>query len=100
MAIFFTNARATQTYDHIATFCNDTRWPRGRHNHYAGDLGPPNNFDYGMFNFTKLFLDAGPPGQLPDGRPDYDRFSHDFTDHMPIWLRMPEPSKDQHKFLV
>lgn len=95
---FFTNARGDETFDHIAYIADDTRWPRGRHNDLGGTLGP-DQFAYGMFNFTKAFVDAG-PGRLADGKPDFDRFSHDFTDHMPIWLRMPMPSDDQHQFTV
>lgn len=95
---FFTNARGDQTFDHIAYLACDTRWPRGRHNDLAGTLGT-DQFDYGMFNFTQAFVDAG-PGRLEDGAPDFDRFSHDFTDHMPIWLRMPIPSATQHHFTV
>lgn len=94
---YYTNARGDQTFDHIYYIADDTRWPRGRHNALAGTLGPA-EFDYGMFDFTKLFVDAG-PGRLPDGSPDFDRFSHDLTDHMPIWLRMPMPSTGQHRFL-
>ena len=94
----FTNARGDKTFDHIAYIAKDSRWPRGRHNALAGTLGA-GQFDYGMFNFTGAFVDAG-PGQLPNGQPDFDKFSHDFTDHMPIWLRMPIPSDSQHQFIV
>ena len=95
---FNTNARRTQTYDHIAWLADDTRLPRGRHNDLAGTLGP-DAFDYGMFDFTQLFVDAG-PGKLPDGSPDYARFAHDFSDHMPIWIRLPQPAADQRMFLT
>ena len=95
---FRTNARGTETFDHIAWIANDPRLPRGRHNSLAGTLGP-DEFDYGMFNFTKLFVEAG-PGVLPNGEPDFDRFSHDFTDHMPIWVRLPLPNSSQHMFSV
>lgn len=95
---FLTNARESETYDHIAYIAEDERWPRGRHNDLAGSLGP-DQFDFGMFNFTQAFVAAG-PGQGADGLPDYDKFSHDFTDHMPIWLRMPSPSASQHIFTV
>jgi hypothetical protein len=93
-----TNARGTETFDHIAWLADDTRLPRGRHNSLAGTLGP-DQYDYGMFNFTKLFVEAG-PGALPAAEPDFDRFSHDFTDHMPIWVRLPLPSSAQHDFSV
>ncbi|WP_371171034.1 hypothetical protein [Aliiroseovarius sp. 2305UL8-7] len=93
-----TNARRTQTYDHIAWLAEDTRLPRGRHNGLAGTLGP-DQFDFGMFDFTQLFVDAG-PGRLPDGTPDYARFAHDFSDHMPIWVRLPVPSDGQERFEI
>ncbi len=93
-----TNARGTETYDHIAWVADDSRLPRGRHNSLAGTLGD-DQYDYGVFNFTKLFTEAG-PGASPAGEPDYDRFSHDFTDHMPIWVRLPLPSPLQHVFEV
>ncbi len=95
---FFTNARGTQTYDHIAFIALDDRWPRGRHNPLAGQLGA-DEFEYDMFNFTKAFVDAG-PGAKSDGSPDFDKYSHDFSDHMPIWLRMPLPNSGQHRFTI
>ncbi len=94
----FTNARKDKTYDHIAYIADDERWPRGRHNDLAGTLGP-DQFDYGMFDFVSLFRDAG-PAQLPGGDVDYTKFEHDFSDHMPIWIRMPMPAPDQHMFAV
>ncbi|MBC56094.1 MAG: hypothetical protein CL814_04070 [Confluentimicrobium sp.] len=93
-----TNARKDETFDHIAWVALDDRLPRGRHNGLAGTLGP-DGFDYGMFDFTRLFVEAG-PGRGPDGAPDYARFEHDFSDHMPIWLRLPLPSDAQHRFVV
>lgn len=95
---FFTNARRDETFDHIAWVSSDTRMPRGRHNPQAGSFGA-DEYDYGMFDFVKLFVEAG-PGQLPDGSPDYDRFAHDFTDHMPIWVRLPIPHAGQVDFSV
>ncbi|SMX33365.1 hypothetical protein [Actibacterium lipolyticum] len=95
---FLTNARRDETYDHIAWIAQDERLPRGRHNALAGTLGA-NQFDYGMFDFTQLFVDAGPAqGQGTD--PDYSKFEHDFSDHMPIWVRLPIPSNGQHRFTV
>lgn len=93
-----TNARKDETFDHIAWVAEDTRLPRGRHNDLAGTLGP-DQFDFGMFDFSALFVDAG-PGKSPDGSPDYTRFEHDLSDHMPIWIRLPIPSDQQHRFHV
>ncbi|WP_299851205.1 hypothetical protein [uncultured Roseovarius sp.] len=95
---YLTNARQSETFDHIAWITGDTRLPRGRHNHLAGTLGP-DEYDYGMFNFVEAFRDAG-PGRAADGTPDYARFTHDFTDHMPIWVRLPSPHDGQHDFTV
>jgi endonuclease/exonuclease/phosphatase family metal-dependent hydrolase len=95
---YFTNARRDETFDHIAWISNDKRLPRGRHNDLAGTLGP-DQYDYGMFDFTQLFFDAG-PGKAADGSIDYDRFSHDFSDHMPIWIRLPIPDPGQSLFNV
>lgn len=95
---FFTNARRDQTYDHIAWISTDTRLPRGRHNDQAGQLGP-DGYDYGMFDFVQAFSDAG-PGATASGEPDYDRYTHDFTDHMPIWVRFHLPSSGQTDFSV
>lgn len=95
---FLTNARRTETFDHIAWVSTDTRLPRGRHNAQAGTLGA-DEYDYGMFDFVQAFMDAG-PGQKANGDPDYDRFTHDFTDHMPIWIRLPIPHAGQTDFTV
>lgn len=95
---FKTNARRNQTFDHIAWVTTDTRLPRGRHNKLKGTLGK-DEYDYGMFDFVQAFLDAG-PGATSDLKPDYDRYTHDFTDHMPIWVRLPLPHADQHDFTV
>ncbi|NHX27109.1 hypothetical protein HA397_24345, partial [Escherichia coli] len=93
-----TNARKDETFDHIAWVAEDTRLPRGRHNDLAGTLGP-DQFDFGMFDFSALFVDAG-PGEAAGGGPDYPRFEHDLSDHMPIWIRLPIPSDQQHRFVV
>lgn len=95
---FFTNARRTETFDHIAWITADDRLPRGRHNHQAGTLGA-DEYDYGMFDFVQAFSDAG-PGKKPDGTPDFDRYTHDLTDHLPIWVRLPFPHGEQIDFSV
>ncbi|MEM6564430.1 MAG: hypothetical protein AAF665_08300 [Pseudomonadota bacterium] len=95
---FFTNARRNQTFDHIAWVSTDPRLPRGRHNKMAGTLGP-DEYDFGMFDFVQAFADAG-PGLTDGGTPAYDRYTHDFTDHMPIWVRLPIPHANQTDFSV
>lgn len=95
---FFTNARQNKTFDHIAYIADDERWPRARHNEMAGTLGP-DGYNLGMFNFVNLFSDAG-PGLKTDGTKAYSKYEFDFTDHMPIWLRMALPSAEQATFDV
>lgn len=95
---FFTNARRDETFDHIAWVTTDTRLPRGRHNHLAGTLGS-DEYDYGMFDFVQAFEDAG-PGLAENGSPAYGRYTHDFSDHMPIWVRLPIPHQSQTDFSV
>jgi endonuclease/exonuclease/phosphatase family metal-dependent hydrolase len=95
---FYTNARRDETFDHIAWITTDTRLPRGRHNDQAGQLGP-DQYAYGMFDFVEAFSDAG-PGRAADGNPAFDRYTHDFTDHMPIWVRLPVPADGQADFTV
>ena len=92
---FFTNSRKTQTFDHIAWVADDDRFAQGHHNEMAGTLGS-DQFDYGMFDFVRLFVEAGPGAGA--SAPEYRKFEHDFTDHMPIWVRLPVPSADQHRF--
>lgn len=95
---FMTNARENKTFDHIAFIADDTRWPRARYNDLAGTIGP-DDYDFGMFNFTQAFIAAG-PGAGADNFPDYAKFEHDLSDHMPIWLRMPIPRVDQRRYIV
>ena len=88
-----TNARQAETFDHIAIFSRqDNRFPWGRYNNTAGTSGT-SGFDFGMFNFVELFKDAGPG--LSGGALAIEKFEHDVSDHMPIYLRMPLPSPDQ-----
>lgn len=94
---FMTNARRDQTYDQIYWITADPRLPKGRHNAQSGALGA-DGYDVGMFDFVELFVQAG-PGAGPDG-PAYELFSHDFTDHMPIWVRLEIPRAGQPLFEV
>lgn len=96
---FTTNARKKETFDHIAWFGRDDRFPRGRHNKLAGTISP-DDFDFGLFDFVSLFVDAGVVATKPNGTLDVSRFEFDLSDHMPIWLRLPLPAQDQHRFIV
>lgn len=62
-------------------------------------------FDYGMFDFVRLFLDAihGPQTALDDldsstKRSFFSKFEHDVSDHMPIWIRLPKPQPDMRTY--
>jgi len=94
--VFRTNARLNQTFDQIGLFCRDPRFPNHRDNLTMGrsPVGP----DYGVFNFVDLFAEAlhgRPFAELgfseDEKKAFYGQFEHTFSDHMPIWLRLPLP---------
>lgn len=98
---FFTNSRADETFDHIALFSLDDRFPRARFNSEAAS-GNTDGFDYGMLDFVRLFVDAG-VGALDTAerrKALYERFEFDLSDHMPIWLRMPVPKPGQRRYVT
>ena len=95
--VFRTNARRNQTYDQIGLIASDRRLPPPHQNDEAGKIN--DRYDYGMFNFVKLFLDAVPEATKANGKPDYGLFDFDVSDHMPIWVRLQKPVTDQHKFI-
>lgn len=93
-----TNARADQTYDHIAFFGHDKRFPN--HTHTLRARQTPDGFDYGVFNFADLFSEAlheKPLAELTNGQRKtlFSKFEHDVSDHMPIWVRLPRPFPNQ-----
>jgi endonuclease/exonuclease/phosphatase family metal-dependent hydrolase len=82
---FRTNARESQTFDHIGLFFRERGLPMHVDNKNMGknEIGP----DYGVFNFVNLFQDA-----LGQTREDlYPRFENKVSDHLPLWLRLPLP---------
>lgn len=92
--VFRTNARLSETYDQIGLVVHDKRLPGHKANATAGTT--PDGFDYGVFNFVDLFSQAlrGKPfNELTKARKKtlIGKFEHDFTDHMPIWIRLPKP---------
>ncbi len=96
---FRTNARLNQTYDQIGIFSHDRRLPNHKASDKAGTV--EGGFDYGMFDFVRLFLDElhGEDARLEDLTSTqlkrfYAKFEHDFSDHMPIWVRLPKPHPD------
>ncbi len=92
--VFRTNARRDQTYDQIGLFATDRRLPPPALNPLAGTLGA-NDYDYGMFDFVRLFFDSHPAIAALPARDRYDAFEYDVSDHMPIWIRLPIPHPGQ-----
>ena len=100
--VFRTNARLSQTYDHIGLFAHDKRLPDYEQNENMpqSDHGP----DYGMFNFMELFSQAlhGKPWvdlNQKQRKTLWKKSEHSVSDHMPIWFRLPtavsEPQRVQ-----
>jgi len=96
---FRTNARLDQTYDQIGLFAHDKRLPNFKASANAGQV--EGGFDYGMFDFVRLFLEAvhGTGTRLEDlgtskKKSFFSKFEHDVSDHMPIWIRLPKPHPD------
>ncbi|MDH3580005.1 MAG: hypothetical protein OEM91_05185 [Hyphomicrobiales bacterium] len=94
---FKTNARRTETYDHIAFFASDKRLPDPAANGEAGSQSAL-NYDYGVFDFTKLLSEAVPELTGGDGKIKYDMFKNELSDHLPIWIRLPIPHAGQQEF--
>ena len=96
--VFRTNARKNQTFDHIAIIASDRRLPPPHKNDEAGIEGA-DAYDFGMFDFVKLFFDVLPIETKADtSRPKYSLFQHDVSDHMPIWIRLESPNHGQREF--
>ena len=93
-AIFRSTARRTETYDQIAIFRHDKRLPRPADKSKAGTVA--GGFDYGVFNFSDLFAEALHGKVFLDltkaqRKALLEKFEHDVSDHMPIWIRLPKP---------
>ena len=57
----------------------------------------PRGPDYGVFDFVSLFSEALhdlPFDCLSDGQQNalLEKFEHEVSDHMPLWLRLPLPT--------
>ena len=92
--ILRTNAPRTQTYDHIGVIAFDERFPTWWENADAGRVA--GGYDYGVFDFVGLFAEAvlGKPWDAlksSQQRAFVDRFEHEVSDHIPIWIRLPLP---------
>lgn len=94
---FRTNARSSETFDQIALFSRDPRFPTYKDNAVMGaQLRGP---DYGVFNFVELFREAlgvPPLEKLSAGekRSFFAKFEHEVSDHLPLWLRLPLPDNE------
>jgi hypothetical protein len=92
---FRTNARLSETFDHIGLFSHDSRLPSYDKN---AEMGPesPQGPDYGVVNFVELFreaLELPPIDSLTseEKKVFFRKFEHEVSDHLPIWLRLPLP---------
>lgn len=88
-----TNARLSETFDHVGFFSRDVRLKLLK-NEDAGksERGP----DFGVFDFVNLFSEAlhGKPFEkLAEEQQKVliKRFEHNVSDHMPLWFRIPLP---------
>jgi hypothetical protein len=96
-ALFRTNARRNETFDHIAFFVdrNEKGLPTTDANKTAGQNGP-DGYDYGVFDFVELFAQAvhNTSFNLLSASKRTALLQHaeaDVSDHMPIWARIPIP---------
>lgn len=94
--VFRTNARMTETFDQIGLFNRDPRLPTYHDNGTMGSQvhGP----DYGVFEFSDLFSEAlmgRPYLELPTRERAglVARFEHKVSDHLPLWIRLPLPTR-------
>jgi endonuclease/exonuclease/phosphatase family metal-dependent hydrolase len=94
LATVRTNARASETFDQIGIMAEDERLPGFEDNAGAGTAR--DGYDYNVFNFADLFSEAvlGEGTLVRDlkGKEQsafVDKFQHDVSDHMPIWMRLP-----------
>jgi hypothetical protein len=95
--VFKTNARLSETFDHVGMFFKDSNfeWPTHEKNKTMGssEVGP----DYGVFKFTDLFHKAlGVTTSIKNmssiqKKNFFARFEHKVSDHMPLWFRLPLP---------
>lgn len=91
-----TNARDSETFDHIGLFIRDPRFPDHNFNERMGLR--PEGPDYGVFELADLFSVALKGKRAAElGKQARDnliaRFEHKVSDHKPLWLRMPLPAR-------
>ncbi len=91
--VFRSNARRNQTYDQIGFVAHDPRLATLA----SAEAGRrPDGFDYGVFDWVGLFLEALPERAPEEGdRRQLREFLRsvevDVSDHLPIWVRLPAP---------
>lgn len=95
--VFRTNARLTETFDQIGLFNRDPRLPTYMDNASMG--ADPKGPDYGVFEFGNLFSEAlmrRSYHRLSARRKAslVSRFEHKVSDHLPLWVRLPLPTRD------
>ncbi len=90
--VFRTNARLSETYDHIGLFAHDRRLPTYDQNELMPlTLEGP---DYGVFDFMELFSEAIHDKAWKElgnaeQRALWARVKDSVSDHIPLWLRLP-----------
>ena len=93
-AVFRTNARQKETFDHLGFFFRPDRVSEAiRKGAIAEDARGP---DYGVVNFVNLFANAVEGKEFNEMTKAqktvfYKTFEHSVSDHMPIWVRFPLP---------
>ena len=92
-----TNARNSQTFDHIAFFLGSAE-KQLPNDEWRSDIkkNQPDGFQYNVFNFTELFsmalLNKSFTRLKKDEKKAFGKkFEHSVSDHMPIWVRIPRP---------
>ena len=90
--VFRTNARLSQTYDHIGLFAHDPRLPSYDQNEHMPQT--PDGPDYGVFDFMTLFSEAiydkaWTELTNTERKTLWAKAEHSVSDHMPLWLRLP-----------
>lgn len=96
-SVYRTNVRQTETYDQIGLFFTDPRLPTYDYNDKMGNV--PEGPDFGVFNFVELFsqvLNDKSYEELTNTQKKefIKRFEHEVSDHIPLWLRLPLPSRE------
>jgi endonuclease/exonuclease/phosphatase family metal-dependent hydrolase len=92
--VYRTAARLKDTYDQIAIVYRDQRLPDYTKNRSAGAIA--NGYDFGVFNFVDMFANALHGKNYQDlskkaRKALIDKFQHDVSDHLPLWIRLPMP---------